>query len=38
MEINEFSKKMINLGNQINIVFKEEQIRKFYTYMNLLIE
>lgn len=38
MKINEFSKKMINLGNQINIVFKEEQIRKFYTYMNLLIE
>ena len=38
MEINEFSKKMINLGNQINIVFKEEQIRKFYKYMNLLIE
>lgn len=38
MGINEFSKKMINLGNQINIVFKEEQIRKFYTYMNLLIE
>ena len=38
MNIKEFSNLMIKYGKEINIVFTEEQLRKFYQYMNLLIE
>ena len=38
MDIKEFSKLMIEYGKEINIVFTEEQLQKFYQYMNLLIE
>ena len=38
MNIKEFSNLMIDYGKEINIVFKEEQLQKFYQYMNLLIE
>ena len=38
MDIKEFSKLMIEYGKEINIVFTEEQLQKFYEYMNLLIE
>lgn len=38
MDIKEFSNLMINYGKEINIVFTEEQLQKFYKYMNLLIE
>ena len=38
MNIQEFSNLMIDYGKEINIVFTEEQLQKFYQYMNLLIE
>ena len=38
MNIQEFSQLMIDYGKEINIVFTEEQLQKFYQYMNLLIE
>ena len=38
MDIKEFSNLMIEHGKEINIVFTEEQLQKFYQYMNLLIE
>ena len=38
MDIIEFSNLMIDYGKEINIVFTEEQLQKFYQYMNLLIE
>ena len=38
MEKEEFSKELIEKLNKINIKIEEEQIKKFYNYMNLLIE
>ena len=38
MDIKEFSNLMIDYGKEINILFTEEQLQKFYQYMNLLIE
>ena len=38
MDIQEFSDLMIDYGKEMNIVFTEEQLQKFYQYMNLLIE
>lgn len=38
MDIQEFSDLMMEYGKDIDIKFTEEQIEKFYTYMNLLIE
>ena len=38
MNIKEFSNLMIDYGKEIDIVFTEEQLQKFYQYMNLLIE
>lgn len=38
MEKNDFSNLMKQYGKEIEIVFTEEQIEKFYKYMNLLIE
>ena len=38
MNIQEFSDLMIEYGKEIHIVFTEEQLQKFYQYMNLLIE
>ena len=38
MDKKEFSALMIKYGKEINIVFTEEQLEKFYRYMNLLIE
>ena len=38
MDIKEFFNLMIDYGKEINIVFTEEQLQKFYQYMNLLIE
>lgn len=38
MNIQEFSELMIEYGKEINMVFVEEQLQKFYQYMNLLIE
>ena len=38
MDIKEFFDLMIDYGKEINIVFTEEQLQKFYQYMNLLIE
>lgn len=38
MEKEEFSKELIEKLNEINIKIEEEQIQKFYNYMNLLIE
>lgn len=38
MDIQEFSNLMQEYGKEINIVFTEEQLQKFYQYMNLLIE
>ncbi|MCI8384655.1 MAG: 16S rRNA (guanine(527)-N(7))-methyltransferase RsmG [Clostridia bacterium] len=34
----EFSQKMKELSKEINLVLKEEQIQKFYQYMQLLLE
>ena len=38
MDIKEYSDLMIDYGKEINIEFTEEQLQKFYQYMNLLIE
>lgn len=38
MNIEEFFELMINYGKEINIKFTEEQLKKFYQYMNMLIE
>lgn len=38
MDINEFSNLINAYGKELQIVFTEEQIEKFYQYMNLLIE
>lgn len=38
MKKEEFSKELIEKLNKINIIIEEEQIQKFYNYMNLLIE
>ena len=38
MDIQEFSNLMIAYGKEIDIVFTEEQLQKFYQYMNILIE
>lgn len=38
MEIEEFRKKILELSEKNNIMLSEEQIEKFYNYMNLLIE
>ena len=38
MNIQKFSDLMIDYGKEIDIVFTEEQLQKFYQYMNLLIE
>ena len=38
MNIEEFSKELINKSNQIDVNLSENQINQFYTYMNLLIE
>lgn len=38
MEKKEFSEELIEKLNEINIKIEEEQIQKFYDYMNLLIE
>ena len=38
MNIQEFSDLMRDYGKEINIVFTEEQLNKFYKYMNMLIE
>ena len=38
MNIIEFSNLMKKYGEKVKIEFTEEQLKKFYTYMNLLIE
>ncbi len=38
MELNEFSKKIKELSNKINVELTDEQIEKFYKYMNYLVE
>ena len=38
MNIEEFKKIMTSYAKKINIEFTEEQLDKFYEYMNLLIE
>lgn len=38
MDIQEFSDLMIDYGKDIDVVFTEEQLQKFYQYMNLLIK
>ena len=38
MNIEEFERLMIEYGQKINIKFTEEQLNKFYEYMNLLLE
>lgn len=38
MEFNEFSDKLINLANKIDVKLNNIQVEKFYKYMNLLIE
>ena len=38
MEISEFSKLMREYGKEISIEFTEEQLNKFYKYMNFLLE
>ena len=38
MNIEEFERLMIEYGKKINIKFTEEQLNKFYEYMNLLLE
>lgn len=38
MDIQEFSDLMIKYGKELNLVFTEEQLQKFFKYMNLLIE
>lgn len=38
MDINEFKELMFFYGQKIDIMFNEEQLNKFYDYMNLLLE
>lgn len=38
MELEEFSRLIIDYGQKIKIEFNEKQIKQFYTYMNLLLE
>ena len=38
MKIQEFSDLMIEYGKELDFMFTEEQLQKFYQYMNLLIE
>ena len=38
MDFEEFKKKMNFYLEELSIMFNEEQHRKFYTYMNLLLE
>ena len=38
MNIEEFERLMLEYGQKINIKFTEEQLNKFYEYMNLLLE
>ena len=38
MNIQEFSDLMIGYGKELDFMFTEEQLQKFYQYMNLLIE
>ena len=38
MDIIEFSNLMKEYGKEIQIKFTEEQLQKFYKYMNMLIE
>ena len=38
MNIEEFKKIMISYAEKINIKFTEEQLEKFYQYMNMLLE
>ena len=38
MDIKEFKKIMTLYATKINIEFTEEQLNKFFEYMNLLIE
>ncbi len=38
MEQVEFNKLMISYAEKMNLMFSEEQLNKFYKYMNLLIE
>lgn len=38
MELNEFSNKLKNLANKINVELNDNEVEKFYNYMKLLIE
>lgn len=38
MEFQEFSEKFVNTCKDINIELNDEKIKKFYSYMNLLLE
>ena len=38
MNIEEFKEIMISYAEKINIKFTEEQLEKFYQYMNMLLE
>ena len=38
MDLNEFNNEITKYANRINIKLNNEQIQKFYTYMNMLIE
>lgn len=38
MEFKEFSEKLINNGNKINVDINDGQAKKYYNFMNLLIE
>lgn len=38
MEIDKFKELMCLYGKRINIMFNDEQLNKFYNYMNLLLE
>ena len=38
MEFDVFSKELKNKAKQINVILEEEQVEKFYKYMNLLLE
>lgn len=38
MEINEFSNKLKNLAQKINLIINDDEVKNFYEYMNLLIK
>jgi 16S rRNA (guanine527-N7)-methyltransferase len=38
MEKEEFSKELIEKASKIDVQINEEQVEKFYNYMNLLLE